>query len=607
LCLLAPLAGCALVEPHQHVAALAGVEAIPEVSLAGPLDGVLRDIRQQQRNYQAAVTAHSAAASAGPIVAAALAASSIALTGAGAGSEALRFGLGAGALGVVGTTTLLHNRARQEVYLAGVRALTCMIGTEAPFLVAARDLAQLDQALLALRQSAARLAEARQRHGANRTPAARWDNARLDELARRAEQAAQARAALPAPVESALNAAALRLRAKGMEVVSLVDQRLIEAGRDPATVLQPLLQGLGGMPAPLTGFAGLAPAPSDGSTTAGRPAFTGAQDAVDPAADELAARLPAVEALLASQGAVVNATPRGGRACLAALRPNQLLLLPDEPVVSVRALPTRLRFTLRGGTGDRQVALAGQFPAGSVSLAQSMDAAAGHVVELTLTAEAQGAAPRLVAADGSGAPPLEVEIRIAPAARESTPTPSQRSQGGGQGAGGPQARTADARGHVQLHREELAALRHVIGRAAATETGLVKADLDAIALWAKDRILFEGLLTQGVLDALLNARRDALRDQPPSAEEQVDIAQVRLLRCRVMDGEDMTPSGPAETHLRQLLDPPMRARIFARQLAAIREGYKGAITLSARLDGPTRTYLSRPLQPGEPRCQAVAG
>lgn len=583
------LGGCALLEPHQHVNSL----LVPPEDInsradevSGSVASVFRDIRRQQLRYRQAITEHSLVGTTAPFLAAGLAASSLALGGIGAGSEALRYGLGAGAAGVLGGASLLQNRARQMVYLNGIRALECVIASESPFFIRPADLAALNDTFDRLEAATTRLERARDQE---RRIGTVWSNDQLDILLRRARAAAGSRG----EVHARLDGAALRLRQKAVEIISAVDADLIRAERDTARVQQ-LVSSVAGLP---PGLVAGGP-PAEGAPRTGVPAFSGGQNAVDSAAEAMLAELPVLER---SAARLLAAVPRGTRACLAPLTPNILLVLPDEPVLRVNALPRRLTFMVRGGVGDRQVALLGGAPADAVSHTQSVTPAGGHQIVIDLRPNAAGSAPRLIVADASGLPPIEIALELPPTTQDS-PTLRSTPRGGSRPASVRTERT-EARPRreeppASIVSAEWTVIREVLGLASTSAENLSALDVTKLRSFADQRGLrFEGVITSSLLEAIMRegqARAAAATLDPARYPLEVAIASTRRIReaCRL----PAIKEGDGEAA--GIFDAAMRRKLFAMQRAASRSDVVTAdirqnIVIHGRFDEWTRALFVR--------------
>lgn len=479
------------------------------------------------------------------------------------GSQNLRIGLSGASAAMLGLWGYYDNRPRQQVYLAGVTAITCAVEAVRPLLQTEEQHDKMAADESALRRALATF-QTDLRSGAARGPGAKLT---LDD-ATTAEDAAVSVLKTATAFDLAYDSVGVELREKVREIVVAVDAQVVKTDPDPAA----MSKVIGGFSPsiPKLGTSAVSGA------AAGQLKGQGAPDWFDADVNGLKTSTELLRLDIDARTKPVD-VDKTLSTCKVADVAGKLKVSPAETAHAVAKVPTSLVYVISSGTLPLTVGLTGEYTAGAFTYNY-----ADSTVTVSITKDAVGQKSTLTIADASGATPVTVDISVnanatvaaaAPPPVDKTKKPTPDKSKGATGA---------------LTTPEVTMIRSVVGATGEPASNtLTSADLDKLRVFASAGhvTLDAGTPDQintstPVYSAVVARARKTAETVAVDADEQklVEQNQVATLRsvCKLPVA---VPPAPA-------LDAALRDKIFDFQLGS-QQGVAALLAIDGKLDQNT--------------------
>jgi hypothetical protein len=526
---------------HQHRALIG--------TFIGDLPIAIDDANSQSNAYSRAAAQYSQFRNGTALGAGVTGLTAVLLGAMNHGSQNLRIGLGGLSAALLGLWGYYDNRPRQQVYLAGVTAITCSIEAVRPLL---QTKEQYDK--LAADENAVRNAlgtfQIDLRAGAVRSASAKLT---LDD-ATVAQDAAIAVLQTATAFDLAYDSVGVELRNKVREIVAAVDAQVVKTDPDPSA----MSKVIGGFSPSIPKL----PASTSNGPTAGQVKGLGAPDWFD-------ADVNGIKTLTELLRQDISARTKPAdidktlATCKVADAAGKLKVSPAETAHVIATVPTNLVYVISSGTLPLTVGLTGEYPAGAFTYKQ-----ADSAVTVSVTKDAVGKKSTLTIVDASGAAAVTVDISVnanatvtaAPPTDGTTPTDKTKKT----------KTTPPKPASGTLTTPDIAMMRSVIGIAGESPaTTLTAADMEKLKAFADaghiavDATTADQVTTSTpVFVAIVAAARKTAETLPANDVEKAFIDQNQVATLRSACKLPVTaPPQPA-------FDAALRDKIFDFELGS---------------------------------------
>jgi hypothetical protein len=514
---VASLSGCALFNPHVRAPELdafryssqgGGEPNRPnKVMFAGDLPAAIDAAEAQRRVYTNAAEVYSVLRNTTPIVLTGMGATGLYLgiTYSGDNTTRALTALGIGAASLLGLSTYLDNRPRQQLYYSASLAIGCAITATRPLLLTQADYDRLVDGLTDLDTALfnAEVAGARAIDTTNIIAAARVVQSGGREFRRLVD----------------LGGAELIESVRAIK--DKVDAEIAKTTPDIASSTQ-LIAALGPTATRLV------PTPPVVPPELARGRVTPQSGSPEALLGEVAAAAAIVSSYV-DTAAALERVAKDLEDCKPPVAENALTLRPDVDQIVVEP-PQTVSFVVSGGTGIPTAAFAGVQPADAKVTPEFSNG--GLVFNAVFGPNASGTGSSLVFSDGSGRATREVKVTIA--------APQRRADAGSTGAGIRPADTCPADASERdIPRNRIEMLQREIGAPVDGVLGCTTREKLKSYPLPSGRLL-SGRVPKDLLDEIgVIACTKAIKEQP-SATEQA-IAQTRINQARQQLG--LAPDG----------------------------------------------------------------